>query len=194
MSPEDWSNVASAVESMATATSLVVGGIWIYWLFFRQRQNQPAIDSGAEIRFIGKQSGWWIVELVATVANKGKVRHKIESFAFDLNALGPDDPVELWDAWGGQVNFPHELTRGSLLPPRMGYFFIDPGCTSQYSHVTRVPEDARFVIFHAWFRYPGKDEHHSAEATAKVPTYLGAGGDHACNPSLKADASEAGAA
>src|SRR5437764_6890490 len=125
----------------------------------------------AEIRVVGKHSEGWIVELVAVITNKGKVQHRLETFEFDLNALDFTDPVELRTEWGNQVHFPHLITKGSFLPDGTQYFFIDPGSTARYSHVTRVPPTVQFVILHAWFEYPGKIKlHHAAETTAMLPT------------------------
>jgi len=133
-----------------------------------QRENQPNIDF-AEIKFIGLHAGWWIVELIAIVTNHGKVQHQLEQFEFDLNALGPDDPVEQRAQWGNQVHFPQLVTKGSFLPDGTQYFFIDPGGTARYSHVTRVSEQTRFLLLHAWFQYPGNRRlHHAAESTAAV--------------------------
>jgi hypothetical protein len=170
LTAQELKDIASAVQSFATVLSLAVGGSWVYWKFIRQRENQPNIDFTAEIKFIGQQAGWWIVELVAVVTNKGKVLHRLEKFEFDLNALGPDDPVELRAEWGNQVHFPALVAKGSFLPVGSKYFFIDPGGTARYSHVTRVSTTATFVIFHTWFQYPNDTKlHHSAEATALVP-------------------------
>lgn len=171
MTPQEWKDVAGAIQSFATVVSFVIGGSWVYWRFIRQRENQPNIDFTAEIRVVGQHSEGWIVELVAMITNKGKVQHRLETFEFDLNALDFTDPVELRTEWGNQVHFPHLITKGSFLPDGTQYFFIDPGNTARYSHVTRVPPTVQFVILHAWFEYPGKIKlHHAAETTAMLPT------------------------
>jgi hypothetical protein len=79
-----------------------------------------------------EQGDFWIVEFAGVLENKGKVRHKIAKFDFDVNALFFDDPVETRDEWGGQVHFPHKIIEGSFLPKHFKYFFIDPGVKARY--------------------------------------------------------------
>ena len=171
MTPQEWRDVAGAVQSFATALSLIVGGSWVYWKFIRQRENQPSIDFSAAVNFIGQQGDWLVVELTAEVTNHGKVQHRLERFELDLNGILPSDPLEPREEWGNQVHFPHLLAKGSFLPDGTQYFFIDPGAKARYSYVTRVPSTMAFVILHTWFEYPNNRRlHHAAEATAMVPT------------------------
>ena len=123
------------------------------------------------MEFVGKQGDFWIVELIGTLENKGKVQHKIGQFNFDLSAITEDDRIEVSEKWGGQVDFAHKVLEGSFLPHEFGFFFIDPGVKAKYSYIARVPTNSTFLIFHCWFSY--RDERgysHTAERTVKVPT------------------------
>ena len=116
---EELKNLAAAIQSIATAVSLVVGGFWVYRKYVRQLENLPHIESDAAINFIGEQNGFWIVEFEGIIENKGNVRHMIRKFDFDVNALFADDPIETSEEWGGQVHFPHKIIDGSFLPKKM---------------------------------------------------------------------------
>jgi hypothetical protein len=167
MTIEQW---ASTFESVVTASSFIVGGIWVYMKFIRQQEDYSNIEFSADMNFIGKQADYWIVELIALVENKGKVQHKMEEFNFDLNALLSTDNVEVSNDWGGQVNFPQELAKGSFLPKHSKSFFIGPGVKAKYSYVARIPQDATFLIFHCWFKYiDRKESGHTAEKSVRVP-------------------------
>ena len=89
---EDFNNVASAIASMATTISLAVGGFWIYRRYIREEEKYPHIESSAEIEFVGKQGDFWIVELIGTLENKGKVQHKISRFDLISVRLLPVTP------------------------------------------------------------------------------------------------------
>lgn len=170
MTYEEFMNFAAALQSFATILSFIIGGIWVYTRYIRQRENTPNIESSAELNLIGEQAGWWIVELIATIENKGKVQHKMKEFRFDLNALCSDDQIDTSEKWGGQVNFPHLVAEGSLLPTQSDFFFIDPGIKAKYSYVARVPRDATFLIFHCWFKYyDDPNLSHTAEKSISVP-------------------------
>lgn len=164
-------NIAAAIQSIATAASLGIGGVWVYWKFIRQVENYPHIESAADIKFVGVQDDFWIVEFAGILENKGKVRHKIKNFDFDVNALFENDPIELRDEWGGQVHFPHKIIDGSFLPKRFEYFFIDPNVRARYSFIGRVPNQATMVSLHCWFEYVDQlGLSHSAEKVALVPS------------------------
>ncbi|VAW67288.1 hypothetical protein MNBD_GAMMA08-645 [hydrothermal vent metagenome] len=173
MSIEDWKNLASAVQSVATILSFIIGGIWVYLKFIRQQEKYPNIEFSADIEFIGEQKDYWLAELIATIDNKGKAQHKMEKFRFDVNGLLSADNIEISDEWGGQVNFPHLIAKGSFLPEKYTHFFIDPGTKAKYSYITRIPKDASYIILHCWFKYMDERSYgHTAEKTAKVPVTI----------------------
>ncbi len=127
MTLEELKNLAGALQSFATVISLIIGGIWVYRRYLRQQENYPNIEFSADVNFIGEQADWWIVELIGTIENKGKVQHKMREFKFDLNALYSEDQIDVSNKWGDQVNFPHLVAEGSFLPQRREFFFVAPG-------------------------------------------------------------------
>jgi hypothetical protein len=168
---ETFKNIAAALQSIATVISFVIGGLWVYRKYILQQEMYPNIELLADINRIGSQGDWWILELIATIENKGKVQHKMEEFRFDLNGLFEDDDVKTSEEWGGQVNFPRRLAEGSFLPLKYGFFFIDPGTKAKYSYIARVPKTATFAILHCWFKYADQRGYgHTAEKTLDLTT------------------------
>jgi hypothetical protein len=165
-----FKDLASIIQSIGAPLALIVGGLWAYRRYVVEESRFPHIETSAEINFIGLHGDYWLVELRAILYNKGRVQHKIEKFGFDLNALFLGDDIELSSEWGGQVDFPHELAKGSFLPESFSYFVIGPSVTAKYSFVTRVPVKATNVILHCWFDYSdGRGYSHTMEAVARVP-------------------------
>ncbi len=160
---------APMFESLMTGLAIIVGGGWVFMKYRTYQEDRSHVEFSADVNFIGKQGGWWIIELIGTIKNVGKVRHTINKFEFDLNGLCSDDQIECCKDWGNQVDFPHEIAKGSFLPSRTSSFFIGPGATSKYSYITRVPKKMTFVIFHCWFKYSGDRGGHTAERTVRVP-------------------------
>jgi len=169
MTTADFNSLAGGFESIATISALLVGAYWTYTRFVRQREDHALVDFTADIEFIGKHDNWWIVELTSNIENKGKVQHRISEFAFDLYAINCSDPIELNEEFGGQVHFPHLVTKGSWMPKKYNSFFIDPGTKAKYSFITRIPTAAQFVIIHSWFSYNERGASHAAERTVQVP-------------------------
>ena len=168
--PEDWKNIAAGAQSIATIASFGVGGAWVYIKYIRQQERYPNIEFSADIQFIGKQDGYWIVEVIASVENKGKAQHRMQEFEFDLNGIEQGQPIQTDQRWGNQVDFPLSIARGSFLPAQSQFFFIDPGLKAKYSYLTRVPVTVTIVILHCWFKYGDKRKFsHTAERTVAVP-------------------------
>lgn len=157
-------------ESVVTILAIIIGGIWTYRRFIRQREDHALIDFSVDIVFHSKLKDWWIVEVVAYIENKGKVQHKIELFEFELASLNFSDNVEITEEFGGQVHFPNIITRRSFLPKKYRYFFVEPGLKNKYSFISRVPADTELLILHSWFNYLDGKHSHSAEVTKKAPS------------------------
>ena len=46
----------------------------------------------------------------------------------------------------------------------------NPGATSKYSYIARVPDNITAIILHSWFKYEDdRKADHTAEKTARVP-------------------------
>src|SRR5688500_17213650 len=97
MSAENFSHVAGGLESLATVAALAIGGWWAYRRFVRQREDRPHVAFTVDAVFIAKQGGYWIVELISRLENKGKVRHQVTNFTFDVYALFRNDSVTVSD-------------------------------------------------------------------------------------------------
>jgi|HubBroStandDraft_4_1064222.scaffolds.fasta_scaffold108111_2 hypothetical protein len=163
-------NLAQAAQGGVTALALIVGGIWAYRKFVLGQEKYPHIETSADINFIGKHEDHWVIELIAWVENKGTAQHRMSAFEFDLYHLLADDTLEEEERFGGQVAFPHLTKKGSFIPKRYTFFFVDPGVKAKYSYITKVPAGANMLIFHWSFKYAdGRGYGHTAEITKRVP-------------------------
>ena len=162
-------DLAEVVQSILTSSSILIGGSWAFYRFILQQERFPNINFTTDIMVIGQQGTFLIVELIATIENKGKAQHKMSEIGFDLNAMFEGDPIESKEEWGGQIDFPHRLIFGSYLPKHQKYFFVDPGTTAKYSYLTKVPLFTSYLILHSNFMYSTrKDSMHTAEKTIKI--------------------------
>ena len=161
-------NKAQRFQAIVTSIALIIGGVWAIWRFIFQREGVPHIEFSADINVIGKQNGYWIIELISTIENKGKAEHRIKDFNFDVYGLKGNDKIVTDERWGNQVNFPQVVAEGSHMPERLkdtGYFFIEPDVKAKYSYIVRVEEDVKYIIYHSNFIYKGRRRHHTAEKT-----------------------------
>jgi hypothetical protein len=171
MTYQEFNQLAGAIQSLVTVLALAIGGYWAYWRFIRQREGRPNVEFSADIVFIRKQGEWWIVELFAWLENKGKARHLIKDFYFDVRALYADDLVIVDDErFRGQVYFPNEVAAGWWMPEEKNETFIDPGVKTHYSYIARVPERATLLLMHTWFNYSDETVFTSTEKIVSVPS------------------------
>jgi hypothetical protein len=178
MTPANWSTIAAifpaadsplAVPVAGFCLAVVIVGLVAYRRYKARESSYAHIETSAEISFIGQQDNFWVVELKATLNNKGKVQRRVHGFRFDLNAIHADDAIDISKKWGGQVNFANEIAKGSFVPPGYAYCVVGPSVMATYSHVTRVPQWATFVILRCWFDYnPGFS--HWFEKAVQVPS------------------------
>jgi hypothetical protein len=168
---DQLAQIASITQAIVTAAALLVAGWWTYWKFVHQLEAYAHIETSAEIEIIGHLGDAWLVEVRAVLVNKGKVENRISGLDFDLVALFEGDVLTSDpELWNGQVAFPHPIASGTFLRSDLSYFSLGPGITAKYSHVTKVPLAARFLMLHCWFDYlDGRNLHHSMEKTVRVP-------------------------
>lgn len=168
-----WKDWAAIAQSILTAISIAIAGAWVFVRFVWAQERYPNVEFTADINLVGVHGDWIIAELIAYIENKGKVQHKMTKFKFWLDALLDQDPIEVDQRWGGQVNFPRAIAEGSFLPDGFGPFFVDPGTKAKYSWVARVPFQARFLLLHCRFEYSGRGPtKHTAERSIRVPDNL----------------------
>jgi hypothetical protein len=161
---------AETAKTLVETFAIVVGGIWAYRRFIRRREDYPLINFAVDIKFVVRQDSSWIVELEATIENKGVVQQRIQEFGFDLRCLREGESISDGDEKiNHQINFGTKLKTGSWLPPAWNWTFIEPGVRQVYTHIASVPAGISCVLLHGRFLYETKGDFHTAERVVAVP-------------------------
>lgn len=166
-----WKEIAEGVESIVRTVAVVLGGGWAFWRYVYQGEFKRRVAFNVDVNFVAGHGDRWLVELLATVDNKGLVTHQIADFGFKLRCIYPEDGAE--DAGkraNFQTNFPHKLKEGTWLPNQWGNTFVRPGISTRYTFVTSVPQRAVAVVLSGRFRYPEKNAFHTAVKLVKTPS------------------------
>lgn len=68
------------------------------------------------------------------------------------------------------LEFPEKLTAKSIsiIPRKSKYYFVRPRVSQEFSYVTSIPANWKFVLTRVSFRYPTTNEIHTAERAFKV--------------------------
>jgi len=165
-----WTGVIGSVESIVKIVAVVVGGGWAFWRYVYQGEFKRRVAFNVDVNFVAEHQDVWLVELLASVENKGSVTHQIADFSFKLRCIFPEDAVEETGKKANfQTNFPHKLKEGTWLPNQWGNTFVRPGICTNYVFVTAVPKRAVAVVLSGRFRYPEKNAFHTAVKVRKVP-------------------------
>lgn len=170
MNYDAFNHLMSGIQATMTTIGLLGGGWWAYEKFVRRDEHFPRVQFSVDIGFVGIQADRWLVEVIASLENKGVVPVRICEFAFDLRYMVPEDPVKDGpEEINGQVCIPHKARAGSWLPPKWRTTFIHPGVVTRYSYIADLPSAASYALVHGRFNYERPGAFHTADRLVQVP-------------------------
>jgi len=166
----DWSQLFELLGKAVAAVAAVVGAWWSLEKWRRRDEHFPRVYFEVSVNFLGSKNEYLLVELIATLENKGLVPLKIRNFSFKLLGLKATDPL----ARGGkeirgQLRFPHLLEEGAFVPPDWEYSFVYPGVKTEYNYIAFIPQDVSYVRMQGDFEYLRTGATHHAAKVLKVP-------------------------
>lgn len=160
----DSSQLFEFLGKSVSALAAVAGAWWAFEKWRKRDEHFPRVFFEVMVNFIGSKDGQLIVELVATLENKGVVPLKIKNFTFKLLGLKAADPlVRGGEEVRGQLRFPHMLEQGVFVPQDWEYSFVYPGVKTEYSFVASIPSDVEYVRMQGDFEYFSGETHHAAK-------------------------------
>ncbi|MEQ9404795.1 MAG: hypothetical protein RIM99_14480 [Cyclobacteriaceae bacterium] len=139
------------LKDLLTVLAIGIGGVWAIFKFIIFRQFSAQLETDLLLRYIGESEGNHVVEVTAALTNKGAVRIWIRNFFFSILTLNESEELKLGDT---RVNKQLEFNRFAkrrLLPPKWNAAYVDPKITQNFSHVTIIPDDAKFLLIKAKF-------------------------------------------
>jgi hypothetical protein len=150
----------------------LVGGLWAYLRFVRERARYPRVTLKAAIEQIGWFGGERLLRISVEVKNEGTVRLIIPKMRYTLRTLHEGDLLEGGDDnILGQPHFPHvEVHRRAFTHPRHHYAFVDAGTTTTFISVAQVPSIACIALAQITLRYRDpRSDFHGALAVLELP-------------------------
>ncbi|HSS47956.1 MAG TPA: hypothetical protein VLX28_03320 [Thermoanaerobaculia bacterium] len=150
----EFSSWLSIVQASINILALMLGGAWAYRKYVVRREREPRAEVKIDLEFVGKQGKYWLVEASAYVENKGFVRYTIRNMRIRFRYLTESDNLEE----GGeeirhQIIFPNstDASNGKRYMEKETY--VNPNLTYRYSYVTRIPQEAIFLLVHCKLQY-----------------------------------------
>lgn len=164
------------VEAVATWLFGIAAAVWVVTQFLLRRESAPGAELELHVDFVARQQGQFLIEISATLANRGFVQQRYGDFRLVVRYLMPDDPI----ADGGerlfhQVRFPHTIDEriGGARRIFANAQYIDPRLTFRHSYVTFIPADATCVLVQGSLKFSGflssKKQTKNAQRLLRVP-------------------------
>ena len=172
LTSQQFTHLASGVESIVTVLALLVGGAWTYRRFVKRREEYPKLAFDPVIRFVAEAEQVWMAEVVAQIENKGEVRQIIRDLKYEI-ALCATPPSEAAASTGSIASIlsTQKLEARSWLPDDCDYLFVEPGVKSDFYACVSLPKSASLVCLRGDFSSgeKGKDEFFFGERLFAVP-------------------------
>lgn len=181
-----WRLSVYSKDVMLVWISSVVVATWVLVQFFLRREAEPGAELQLDVYFVGRQHSQRLIEVVATLSNRGFVRHRYSDFRVNVRYLMAEDPIV-----DGGRELAHQLVAPHTIDSRINgtkrYFanaaYIDPRLTFRHSYVTFVPAEATFLLVQCSLEFPtffGKPARKNIQRLVRVPPpFEGAGGGRA---------------
>lgn len=88
---EDVKNAGDVVSSAVTAVAIIVGGVWAYWRFARERTRWPRAAVALEFTERRLDARTLLLAVKLRVTNEGRGLMKLTELRFDLHRVRPLD-------------------------------------------------------------------------------------------------------
>ncbi len=72
--PDSQSKFFDVISKIVTISATVIGAIWSYYAFFRQRLNEPRLNVAHEVHPLDLPDGRRLLKIYAAITNLGQVR------------------------------------------------------------------------------------------------------------------------
>jgi hypothetical protein len=153
---QEWKDIASIVQSLATGISLVVAAWWVYYRYVRSAENRPNIGVKCEIKYVALLERTHVVQITALVENRGKVPYWIHALNLKLRAVENGAPVVTKRGTSGRnhLDFGAPFYEGSFIGEDWKTV-VDPGVVANLHQVVPVPTKARLLHAFVSLRAPG---------------------------------------
>ncbi len=153
---ENFEKLFGTIQSVITVIGVVVGAIWTYILFIKNRQIRPKADVEHKIE-IGKikDKNFLIVTLHITIKNYGQVLLPIKSYIIDVQQLLPSKQVN------NRIEGEYFLTNkcaeiGALeklhqIQEDDSAYELEPTEKEVFTHILLLPNDIESIVIKSHF-------------------------------------------
>jgi hypothetical protein len=163
-----------------------------YFKFFREGTHRQRIEFDIDLCDLGYAAGERIVEVGITAENKGNVEQRFRDIRLRIRGILVGAQLSEIKGHEPHLAFPEKLHEASLIPERMGYFFVRPKVRQRFPLVVRVPVACSHILVRSTFKYDGSNDLHTAERAFSLTDTQRAEQDGADQPATASESKPEG--
>ena len=145
----------SEIYTLFTLLTVVLAGALTIFRFIITREQYPKLHFELGLDKLGVSRDKHIIELSATITNKGMTRQYIRDFRFNILTFDDNTPFNLGDPEIEKRLKFNAFDKGLNWTNSEHPVFVDGGMSHQFTYVTALDKNIRFVMIYSKF------DHHS---------------------------------
>jgi hypothetical protein len=145
------------ISKVVTISATIVGAIWSYYAFFRQRLKEPRLNITHEINTLDLPDGRRLLKIYAAITNLGQVRVELLVWHLRAEQILPLTPTPLKDLEKGAFTDAHDHAHWNCLAE--GDFIegsfkmaLEPGETDRASANLVIKSGVEVIQIYSHFR------------------------------------------
>lgn len=141
----------------------LIGILWTLYRYFREGFHRPRIEFDIECNILGEHLGEYLAEFTIYAHNKGHIKFTFPEIRLRVRGIDTNSPLSYWPEHGKRLEFPIPVFNEKIIPPKFKYYFVEPGIKQPITYVTKIPNNIRFIVARASFKYRFKNKLHTSE-------------------------------
>jgi hypothetical protein len=154
---ESQSKFFDVISKIVTVSATIIGAIWSYYAFFRQRLKEPRLNVTHEVNTLDLADGRRLLKVYAAITNHGQVRVELPVWYLRADQILPLTPTPLKDLDKGAFTDVHGHAHWNCLAE--GNFSdgsfkmaLEPGETDRASANLIIKSGVEVVQIYSHFR------------------------------------------
>jgi len=146
-----------SIEELLTIIAIVVGGVWTYWLFVKNRQTLPRASLKHTIAHAILGDDKVLLHVTVSISNLGNVILSIVSFKTRIHQVLPlDDDIEVVIRKGedpvqdGETEIEWPLVTSHRLTLRKGEMEVEPNEVQEISHDFIIESEVQVIEIYSY--------------------------------------------
>jgi hypothetical protein len=120
---------------------------------------------------LGPQKDKYVAAFTIHANNKGNIEHQFHEIRLRVLGIKSQDSLKEWEGREPLLRFPERnFETFNIIPEKMEYYFVRPGVHEKFSAVISIPDNWKFILARASFKYKKTGDLHTTQKVFEVPS------------------------